>query len=213
MSSMWSREKQDKARSDAKADAASNPESGPFSQAPRKGLFETPAAAAAPAAATPAPAPAPTPPSAFAAPAAAAAPAPTPAPSGKGSVLGASLRFKGDLVADEDLVVQGRIEGSILHSKSLTIGTDGVMTGNIRARRIVVEGRVDGDLYALECITVRETGKVTGSLFAPRVAIQEGARFTGKVDMQNAPAVPSTKRGSDGKELSDAEVDVKLAAS
>lgn len=205
---MWSREKQDKARTDAKADAAPNPESGPFSQAPRKGLFDTPAAAA-PTTATPAAAP----PSAFAAPAAAAAPAPTPAPSGKGSVLGASLRFKGDLVADEDLVVQGRIEGSILHSKSLTIGTDGVMTGNIRARRIVVEGRVDGDLYALECITVRETGKVTGSLFAPRVAIQEGARFTGKVDMQNAPAVPSTKRGGDGKDLSEAEVDVKLAAS
>lgn len=204
MSSMWSREKQDKARADAKADPAPNAESGPFSQSPRKNLFDTPAAAA-PAAAAP--------PSAFAAPAAAAAPAPTPAPSGKGSVLGASLRFKGDLVADEDLVVQGRIEGSILHSKSLTIGTDGVMTGNIRARRIVVEGRVDGDLYALECITVRETGKVTGSLFAPRVAIQEGARFTGKVDMQNAPAVPSTKRSGDGKELSEAEVDVRLAAS
>jgi cytoskeletal protein CcmA (bactofilin family) len=117
-------------------------------------------------------------------------PAPTPAPSSKGSVLGASLRFKGDLVADEDLVVQGQVEGSILHSRSLTIGADGGMKGDIRARRIVVEGMVDGDLYALECVTVRATGRVRGSIYAPRVAIAEGAEFNGRVDMEKAPSVP-----------------------
>jgi cytoskeletal protein CcmA (bactofilin family) len=119
-------------------------------------------------------------------PAAPAATAPT-----KGSVLGATLRFKGDLVADEDLVVQGQVEGSILHSRSLTIGADGGMKGDIRARRIVVEGTVVGDLYALECITVRATGKVRGSLYAPRVAIAEGAEFNGRVDMEHAPTVPA----------------------
>jgi cytoskeletal protein CcmA (bactofilin family) len=116
---------------------------------------------------------------------------PPAATSPKGSVLGATLRFKGDLVADEDLVVQGQIEGSILHTRSLTIGPDGVMKGDIRARRIVIEGTVTGDLYALECVTVRSTGHVRGSIYAPRVAIAEGAQFNGKVDMANAPAVPS----------------------
>jgi cytoskeletal protein CcmA (bactofilin family) len=119
---------------------------------------------------------------------AAAAPAAT---SPRGSVLGATLRFKGDLVADEDLVVQGQIEGSILHTRSLTIGTDGAMKGDIRARRIVIEGTVTGDLYALECVTVRSTGHVNGSIYAPRVAIAEGAQFNGKVDMAHAPSVPS----------------------
>jgi cytoskeletal protein CcmA (bactofilin family) len=119
-------------------------------------------------------------------------PAPTAVPNpSKGSVLGASLRFKGDLVADEDLVVQGQIEGSILHSRSLTIGADGGMKGDIRARRIVVEGLVTGDLYALECVTVRATGRVRGSIYAPRVAIAEGAEFNGRIDMEKAPAVPA----------------------
>lgn len=117
--------------------------------------------------------------------------APPAATSPKGSVLGSTLRFKGDLVADEDLVVQGQIEGSILHTRSLTIGADGVMKGDIRARRIVIEGTVSGDLYALECVTVRATGHVNGSIYAPRVAIAEGAHFNGKVDMAHAPAVPS----------------------
>ena len=119
-------------------------------------------------------------------------PAPTVAPSpSKGSVLGATLRFKGDLVADEDLVVQGQVEGSILHSRSLTIGADGGMKGDIRARRIVIEGSVTGDLYALECVTVRATGRVRGSIYAPKVAIAEGAEFNGRIDMEKAPAVPA----------------------
>ena len=63
------------------------------------------------------------------------------------STLGATLRFKGDLVADEDLVIQGQVEGSILHTRSVTIGAQGRMQGNTRARRVVVEGTIDGNLY------------------------------------------------------------------
>ena len=63
---------------------------------------------------------------------------------GRASTLGATLRIKGDLVADEDLVIQGQVEGSILHTRSLTIGSQGKVRGDIRARRIVVEGSVEG---------------------------------------------------------------------
>jgi len=115
---------------------------------------------------------------------------PPPTPAVKTSVLGPSLKFKGDLVADEDLVVQGHIEGSILHSRAITIGQDGTMLGDIRARRVVVEGRVEGDLYALEGVSVRSTADVFGSIYAPRVGVMEGAIFNGDIDMQHAPAVP-----------------------
>jgi cytoskeletal protein CcmA (bactofilin family) len=102
------------------------------------------------------------------------------------SVFGATLRFKGELRADEDFVLQGRIEGSIHHTQNLTIGTDGVVKGDSRARTIVVEGAVEGDLYALESISIRPTAKVLGNLLAPRVAIADGANFNGKVDMASA---------------------------
>lgn len=104
----------------------------------------------------------------------------------RSSVLGATLRFKGELRSDEDFVFQGQIEGSIHHSQNLTIGTDGVVKGDSRARTIVVEGTVEGDLYALEYIDVRATAKVLGNLFAPRVAIADGANFNGRVDMASA---------------------------
>ncbi len=103
-----------------------------------------------------------------------------------GSVFGPTLRFKGELRADEDFVLQGRIEGSIHHTQNLTIGTDGVVKGDSRARTIVVEGSVEGDLYALESISIRPTARVQGNLLAPRVAIADGATFNGKVDMASA---------------------------
>ena len=102
----------------------------------------------------------------------------------RASVLGPTLRFRGELSAQEDLVVQGSVEGSITHAQCLTIGTDGLMTGNIRARVIVIDGKVDGDLYATESVNIRATAKVKGNVFAPRVAIQDGAFFQGQVEMQ-----------------------------
>jgi cytoskeletal protein CcmA (bactofilin family) len=99
-------------------------------------------------------------------------------------VLGPTLRFRGELSAQEDLIVQGSVEGSITHTQSLTIGADGSMKGDIRARVIVIDGKVDGDLYATESVSIRATARVKGNLFAPRVAIMDGAFFQGQIDMQ-----------------------------
>lgn len=102
----------------------------------------------------------------------------------RASILGPTLRFRGELSAQEDLIIQGSVEGSITHTQSLNIGTDGSMKGDIRAKVIVIDGKVDGDLYATESVTIRATAKVKGNVFAPRVAIQDGAFFQGQVDMQ-----------------------------
>jgi cytoskeletal protein CcmA (bactofilin family) len=110
------------------------------------------------------------------------APAPESAP--RASVLGPTLRFRGELSAQEDLIIQGSVEGSITHTQSLTVGTDGTMKGDIRARVIVVDGKVEGDLYATESVSIRATAKVKGNVFAPRVGITEGAFFQGQIEMQ-----------------------------
>jgi cytoskeletal protein CcmA (bactofilin family) len=102
----------------------------------------------------------------------------------RASVLGPTLRFRGELSAQEDLIIQGSVEGSITHTQSLTVGTDGTMKGDIRARVIVVDGKVEGDLYATESVSIRATAKVKGNVFAPRVGITEGAFFQGQVEMQ-----------------------------
>jgi cytoskeletal protein CcmA (bactofilin family) len=102
----------------------------------------------------------------------------------RASILGPTLRFRGELSAQEDLIIQGSVDGSITHTQSLTVGTDGSMKGDIRARVIVVDGKVEGDLYATESVSIRATAKVKGNVFAPRVGITEGAFFQGQIEMQ-----------------------------
>lgn len=109
-------------------------------------------------------------------------------PDRKIAVLGPTLRFKGELSAEEDFILQGRIEGSINHTQSVTIGTDGSVVGNIYARVVVVDGSVEGDLHGVESVVVHETGRVVGNIFAPRVGLVDGAVFNGRIDMTAAGA-------------------------
>ena len=121
------------------------------------------------------------------------------------AVLGPTLRFKGELSADEDFILQGRIEGSINHTQSVTIGNEGVVQGNIHARVIVVDGSVEGDLHGSESVVVNATGRVAGNIFAPRVGLIDGALFNGRIDMgarQSAAAKPPAVAAQPGVALS-----------
>src|SRR4051812_23186136 len=131
------------------------------------------------------------------------------------AVLGPTLRFKGELSAEEDFILQGQIEGSINHTQSVTIGTEGSVIGNIHARRITIDGNVQGDLHASESVTVHATGHLTGNIFAPRIGIVEGAFFNGRVEMTES-RTGATKKTPDvklGVPLSSEETEKVLGSS
>ena len=100
------------------------------------------------------------------------------------SVLGPTLQFKGELHADEELLIKGRIEGSITHTQRITVCPEGTVTANVRAQMIVVEGTVTGDLQAEKSVMVKETARLRGNITAPSVSIVEGAQFNGGIDME-----------------------------
>lgn len=113
------------------------------------------------------------------------------------SVLGPTLKFKGELTADEDLLIQGKIEGSIKHSSSLTIGESGHVKADVSAEYIVVEGRVEGDLKGGKCVKIRESAKIDGNVVSPSVSLVEGAKFNGKIDMESDPAAKTARKPAD----------------
>lgn len=117
--------------------------------------------------------------------------------SGKISVLGPTLVFKGELSAEEDLMLKGRVEGSITHTASLRIGEEGSVKGNIEAKYITVEGKVEGDLHGSASVTVKESANVKGNIFAPKVSLIEGARFKGSIDMDVAEKATDAPRPKD----------------
>jgi cytoskeletal protein CcmA (bactofilin family) len=99
------------------------------------------------------------------------------------SILPPTLRFKGELTADEDLLIQGQIEGTIKHTQRVTVGKEGKVKASISAQVIKVEGTVEGDLRAERSVYVEETGNLRGNIHAPSVCLVEGSKFNGAVDM------------------------------
>lgn len=99
------------------------------------------------------------------------------------SVLGPTLTFKGgELSSDEDLIIEGTVEGKIAHQNHhLTIGKNGRVKANVRARIITVYGTVEGDLHGDEGVQITATAHVIGNVVAPRVSLESGARFEGSI--------------------------------
>lgn len=109
------------------------------------------------------------------------------------SVLPPTMRFKGELSAEEDLLIQGTVEGSIHHTQRVTVGKEGTVKANISAQVIKVEGNVEGDLHAERSVFVGETGNLRGNIHAPSVSLIEGSRFNGSVDMDSKRSQSATR--------------------
>ena len=117
-------------------------------------------------------------------------PPPPAAPRKSGnSVVGPSILVQGDMTGDEDLVIQGRVEGSVSLKKNLvTVGKDGRVNATVNAQIIRVEGTVEGELQGKEQVIVTRTGSVSGNIVAPRVTLEDGCRFKGAIDMEGPDA-------------------------
>ncbi len=98
--------------------------------------------------------------------------------------LGRSVVLQGELSGKEDLLIEGQFDGNInLQEHCLTIGPQGQVKAEIRARQVVVHGTVNGNISAREKIDIRKTGHVVGDLLAGAIAIEEGAYFKGSIDI------------------------------
>lgn len=104
------------------------------------------------------------------------------------AVIGESIRIEGDVRGDEDLLIEGEVEGQIsLENHSVTVGRSGRIKADIRGRNISVDGKVQGNLFAEEQVIVRESGEVRGNITAPRVSLEDGSKFKGAIDMEPKP--------------------------
>lgn len=100
------------------------------------------------------------------------------------AVLTRGIRIKGELTGKADLLIDGEVDGSIrLNESRLTVGQAGHIRANIEAAEIFVKGQVEGNLRGRERVILGSSSHVMGDLEAPRVAIEDGAKFNGRVEM------------------------------
>ena len=98
-------------------------------------------------------------------------------------MIGSGLMIRGELRGQEDLIIEGTVEGTITMEKSLTIEEGGKIRANIETENITVRGEVEGDLVARNKITIHQGARITGDMKAPRIEIEDGAYYKGNVSM------------------------------
>jgi cytoskeletal protein CcmA (bactofilin family) len=101
--------------------------------------------------------------------------------------LGASLHVKGEITGNEDLLIDGSVEGLVqLDEKKLTVGATAKLTADIIAREVVVYGSVKGNLRAKDRIEIKKDGSVHGDLTTARIMIEDGAYFKGSIEIDKS---------------------------
>src|SRR6202044_1272316 len=108
------------------------------------------------------------------------------APSAKNAaVLGPGLTVKGQISGDEDLQIEGKVEGPIaLKGQRLTVGSSGEIVSDGHAREVIVYGKVRGNLFAEDRVEVKKDGSVFGNITGGRVLIEDGAYLKGQIEIE-----------------------------
>ena len=107
-------------------------------------------------------------------------------------MIGPTIKIKGDITGDENLTIEGSVEGSVeLGAHEVCVGQSGKVNANVTAKTIKIEGEVKGDIRGKEKVVVSKTGNVRGNIIAPRVTLEDGAKFKGSIDMDPGEASAS----------------------
>ena len=99
-------------------------------------------------------------------------------------MIGPNIKIKGTITGDEDLLIQGKVEGTIeLGEHEVSVGQNAEVKANIHAKAVKIDGEVAGDISGSEKVVITKSGNVRGNIIAPRVTLEDGAIFKGSIDM------------------------------
>jgi len=136
---------------------------------------------------------------------------PTKSRSRTAASIGPSIQISGDVTGNEDLRIEGRVEGTVnLSENVLTVGKEGQINAAVNARIIFIEGTVEGDLKGDEQVVVQSSGNVRGNIVSPRVTLEDGCKFKGSIDM-DVEVKANEAQGSASSGRSEKIADIKSA--
>lgn len=114
-------------------------------------------------------------------------------------MIGSTIKIKGEITGDEDLVIEGSVEGAIdLVAHQVTVGETGKVKADIKAKTVIVNGNVIGDITGGEKVIISKSGNINGNIVTPRMTLEDGAVFKGSIDMD--PGETLSKQDTSGKQ-------------
>jgi cytoskeletal protein CcmA (bactofilin family) len=108
--------------------------------------------------------------------------------------LGPSLHVKGEISGNEDLYIEGTVEGLVhLDEGKLTVGATAKLTADVIAGEVIVYGSVKGNVRGKGKIEIRKEGSVNGDLTTAQIIIEDGAYFKGSIEIEKSAEKESDK--------------------
>jgi cytoskeletal protein CcmA (bactofilin family) len=101
----------------------------------------------------------------------------------KTAVLGKTMRFQGEMYSDEELYLDGEVEGTVEVRHRLTIGPNGKVKANVKAKELVVRGWIQGNVEAEDKIVIMNGASIVGDVKTAGIVIEDGAFFKGGIDI------------------------------
>lgn len=102
------------------------------------------------------------------------------------TVIGNEAYFQGTLTAKGSLRIDGRVDGSVVDAKTVTIGKSGKVKGDVSCEVCYVCGEIRGNITALDHVEALAGCRIDGDIRSPKVMLEEGALFNGSCSMDNA---------------------------
>ena len=127
-----------------------------------------------------------------------APPPPQAQPASRGATIGASMTVKGEVYSREELHVDGEILGSIEMQHRLSVGPNGKIKANVKAKEVVVQGSIQGNVESSDKIIIRDKGSLVGDIKTAGIVIEDGAYFKGSIDITKVEA-KEARTGSEGR--------------
>ena len=101
--------------------------------------------------------------------------------------LGSSLHVKGEVSGNEDLLIDGSLEGLVqLGERKLTVGATAKLTADVIAGEVIVYGSVKGNVHGKGKIEIKKGGSVNGDLTTAQIIIEDGAYFKGSIEIERS---------------------------
>ena len=99
------------------------------------------------------------------------------------SIIGPGMKITGDCESDGTIRVEGTIEGSVNAAKSVVVGKEGIVVGDITTQDAIVAGRVNGSVTAESRVELQASCRIEGDIRSRRVKLEEGGQIDGSLHM------------------------------
>src|SRR6202044_593300 len=106
-----------------------------------------------------------------------------PAPAPTSTVFGKSMKIIGEVTSDEELYLDGDLDGKLNLRNRLTVGPNGKVNANIKAQEIIVFGTIKGNVASESRVSLRPGASIVGDIKTAGIVIEDGAYFKGGIDI------------------------------